>query len=260
MSNFNKYNLDDDVDDRTFLANRPNYNKPSSATADFERKQQLILLQKNQLQDSCLNSTRNAISLINESEQIGINTGVELLEQKEKLGRINTDLDTIAGVTRQSQKNINAMNSGVAAFMFNGLKSMFKRSGNDKDKDKTAQPNIQPAKMTTSKSANNFKDNQLNNTINKLRSNSTQLDRRPDTIFEEKPQTNNVVKKDFQSRLDDDISLIQGGVSKLRDLALGLGREIDEQNETLDVINSKAEKSGTTIKVQNKAMLRQLGK
>lgn len=171
MSSNMKYDLNDDVDDSTFLANsRPNYNKPSSAIADFERKQQLLLLQKSKLEDSCLNSTKNSLMLINESEQIGVKTGAELLEQKEKLNRIENDLDTIAGVSRQSQKNINAMNSGVMSFMFNGFKSMFK-----KEKDKTQQ-STPPTKLTSSQSANNFKDNRLNNTINKLRSNSTQMD------------------------------------------------------------------------------------
>ena len=167
-----KYDLNDDVDDSTFLANsRPNYNKPSSAIADFERKQQLLLLQKSKLEDSCLQSTKNSLMLINESEAIGVKTGAELLEQKEKLGRIEHDLDTIAGVSRQSQKNINSMNSGVMSFMFSGFKSMFK-----KEKDKSQQSTPQPTKLTSSQSANNFKDNRLNNTINKLRSNSTQME------------------------------------------------------------------------------------
>ena len=174
-----KYDLNDDVDDKTFLANRPNYNKPSSAVADFERKQQLLLLQKSKLEDSCLSSAKNSLMLINESEQIGVKTGAELLEQKEKLGRIENDLDTIHGVSRQSQKNINSMNSGIGSFMFNGIVSMFKK----KDKAQTQQDTIkqqdaikQPTKLTSSQSANNFKDNQLNNTINKLRSNSTQIE------------------------------------------------------------------------------------
>ena len=176
-----KYDLNDDVDDSTFLANsRPNYNKPSSAIADFERKQQLLLLQKSKLEDSCLQSTKNSLMLINESETIGVKTGAELLEQKEKLCRIETDLDTIAGVSRQSQKNINSMNSGVMSFMFNGFKSMFK-----KEKDKSQQTTTQPTKLTSSQSANNFKDNRLNNTINKLRSNSTQME--SNQAFSNKP-------------------------------------------------------------------------
>ena len=171
MATAYKYDLNDEVDDSTFLArSKPNYNKPSGAIADFERKQQLLLLQKAKLEDSCLQSTKNSLILINESEQIGIKTGGELLEQREKLQRVNNDLDTIAGVSRQSQKNINAMNSGIGSFLFNGLKSMFKSS---KDKQETNQP----TKLTSSQSANNFNDtNHLNNTINKLRSNSTQYE------------------------------------------------------------------------------------
>lgn len=282
-NNYNNYDLNDEVDDKAFLANssRPNYNKPSSATADFERKQQLLLLQKSKLEDSCLGSAKNSLALINESEQIGIKTGAELLEQKEKLARIENDLDTISGVSRQSQKNINAMNSGVVTFMFNGFKSMFKR---EKDKDKVVVP---PTKLTSSQSANNFKDSQLNNTMNKLRSNSTQYEanqfsNRPgkcrllvferkiansalhllyiETIFEEKTPNTTTKKKDFNNQLDDHLLDMQSGIGRLKDLALGLGKEISEQNETLDVITNKADKTNTTLKVQNKAMLKQLGK
>jgi len=257
-----KYDLSDDVDDRTFLANssRPNYNKPSSATADFERKQQLLLLQKSKLEDSCLQSTKNSLMLINESENIGIKTGAELLEQKEKLGRIENDLDTISGISRQSQKNINSMNSGVVSFMFNGFKSIFKK---DKSQQQQ-QPVIQSTKLTSSQSANNIKDNELNNTINKLRSNSTQIEtnhisNRPETIFEERVQEASN-KRDFNEQIDDHLLDMQSGIRRLKNLALGIGKEIDQQNEQLDVITNKADKTNTTLKLQNKQMLKHLGK
>lgn len=82
-----------------------------------------------------------------------------------------------------------------------------------------------------------------------------------DTIFEEKIQTTQTTtKKDFNSQLDGHLLDMQSGIGRLKDLALGLGKEIDEQNETLDVIANKADKTNTVLKVQNKAMLKQLGK
>lgn len=259
----NNYDLNEEVDDNDFLANsRSNYNKPSGAIADFERKQQLMLLKKTELENSCFQSTKNSLQLINESEEIGVKTGAELLEQKEKLNRINNDLDTIHGVSRQSQKNINAMNAGIGRFMFNGFKSIFTRSKDDKQ-DVVSKGQT---KLTSSQSTNDFKDNHLNNTINKLRSNSTHDASvhnytRPDTIMEERTTTQATKpKKDFNELIDDQLIDMQSGIGRLKELALGLGREIGEQNETLDLITSKADKTNTTIQVQNKQMLRQLGK
>ena len=53
---------------------------------------------------------------------------------------------------------------------------------------------------------------------------------------------------------------MQSGIGRLKDLALGIGKEIDEQNEQLDVITNKADKTNTNLKVQNKQMLKHLGK
>ena len=80
-----------------------------------------------------------------------------------------------------------------------------------------------------------------------------------DTIFEDRAQETKP-KKDFNAIIDDSLLDMQSGISRLKDLALGLGKEIDEQNEQLDVITNKAEKTNTTIKVQNKQMLKHLGK
>ena len=53
---------------------------------------------------------------------------------------------------------------------------------------------------------------------------------------------------------------MQSGIGRLKYLALGLGKEIEEQNEQLDVITNKADKTNSTLKLQNKQMLKHLGK
>lgn len=53
---------------------------------------------------------------------------------------------------------------------------------------------------------------------------------------------------------------MQSGIRRLKNLALGIGKEIDQQNEQLDVITNKADKTNTTLKLQNKQMLKHLGK
>lgn len=80
-----------------------------------------------------------------------------------------------------------------------------------------------------------------------------------DTIFEGREQATKP-KKDFNALVDDHLLDMQSGISRLKDLALGIGKEIDEQNEQLDTITNKADKTNSTIKLQNKQMLKHLGK
>ena len=42
---------------------------------------------------------------------------------------------------------------------------------------------------------------------------------------------------------DDDLDIIGQGVSKLRDIAVDMTQELDNQNEALEIIDSKAEKA-----------------
>lgn len=93
----------------------------------------------------------------------------------------------------------------------------------------------------------------------RLKSNRDQSSPSPDTIFEERTQQTKPAK-DFNEKLDDHLKDMQSGIGRLKDLALSIGKEIDEQNEQLDVITNKADKTNTNLKVQNKQMLKHLGK
>lgn len=151
-------NYDDDLD-REF---QPSH----SAAVVFERRRLQLLEKRNQVQESSLQSTRNVLSMINESEQVGIRTAEELLVQREKLEKVDENLDTINGGLRQTQKNLNAMKG-----FFNGVRSLFRNTNKPAEEAKPA------AKMSNSQSEMNMRaDNPLAVNINKMRSNSTQYE------------------------------------------------------------------------------------
>lgn len=70
----------------------------------------------------------------------------------------------------------------------------------------------------------------------------------------ESPSSSNISA--FDKQLDDNLLEIGSGVGRLKELALGLGSEIDSQNKLLDRIGTKADRSQDTIANQNRQMKR----
>ena len=64
----------------------------------------------------------------------------------------------------------------------------------------------------------------------------------------------------MESQLEDNLSGLSLGLGRLKNLALGLGQEISDQNEFLDKITSKSERVDDTIKLQNKQLQKHLAK
>ena len=142
--------------------------RPNPSARDVFHARTLQLLEKrNQVQESSLQSTRNALSMIVESEQVGIKTAEELLNQREKLTKVDADLDDITGNLRETHKNMKQMGG-----FFNGVISLFRKPNKGQEELKQAQ-----SKISNSQSASNVRaGNELSVNINKLRSNSTQYD------------------------------------------------------------------------------------
>jgi synaptosomal-associated protein 29 len=78
---------------------------------------------------------------------------------------------------------------------------------------------------------------------------------------DEPPSTSTELDKQSQrmeNQLDDNLADLQMGLGRLKNLALGLGQEISDQNEYLDKITTKSERVDDTIKIQNKQMQKHL--
>jgi len=60
--------------------------------------------------------------------------------------------------------------------------------------------------------------------------------------------------RDIDRQLDENLGELGLGLSRLKGLALGLGEEIEQQNEIIEKITTKAERSEDTIQYQNRQM------
>lgn len=104
--------FEEDVDDETFLKNsRRNFTQPN-----FEEQRQSFAERKETIENRTIKSTERSISLLRDSEQVGIATAEELMRQREQLEKTDKRLDEINATLRFSQKHINGIKSVFGSF------------------------------------------------------------------------------------------------------------------------------------------------
>lgn len=103
---------DDDIDDETFLKNS---RRPQSS---FDEQIQSLQEKRKDIENRTIQSTERSISILRDSEQIGIATAEELMRQRDQLERTDKRLDEINATLRFSQKHINGIKS-----VFSSLKN-----------------------------------------------------------------------------------------------------------------------------------------
>ncbi|GFQ96511.1 synaptosomal-associated protein 29 [Trichonephila clavata] len=235
---------DDDVDDNEFL-NHPRQgksgyilsnNSAGSEQNQWEIRRQQLLEERRRIEERTLQSTNNSIGLLHESEQVGILTAEELVKQREQLENIEENLDFINSTMRTSQKHINSLKS-----IFGGIKNYFSKGG-QQDPTVSIPVDVSERKHSTA----------LNNTIDNLKS-DTRLIKTPSPVATK--STNNIEEK-----LDKNLEFMSMGLGRLKNLAIGLNDEIEQQNEMIDTIHNKADKADETLEYQNRQIKRILKK
>lgn len=259
-----------DVDDSDFLKPRSSgYVLGNDAGTgmsrqqdDYARQRQLLLDERRAIEERTLQSAKNSLGLVYEAEKVGITTAEELVRQGEKLSTIDANLDAMNSTMRVTQKHLTSMKS-----MFGGLKNYF--SG------KPAETAAGPAKLPASQSETGISSkpnpyqSKLNQTIDSISNESKNSRPHPafarqgitfdDDVDGSKQPTARSSSpasrsKDVDKILDDNLSDLGLGLSRLKNLALGLGTEIESQDEMLNRIMQKEERAEETMGYQNRQM------
>lgn len=230
----------DDVDDDLFISKKPqNYIFADKKAQD--------------IQERTSKSLSNTISLVQESEKIGQSTLENLSSQRETLERVENDLDSINSMTRSTQKHLNNMRS-----FFGGIRSLFSNNNSANSSAQTIVPSTSGARIPKSAtlahvpsggsvaSSSSMTTAQIDAT---KFSNSTF--RHPKMVDKFEPP-----KDEFEANLSE----IGFGLGRLKEMAMKLGDEIEDQNEVLDRITDKSERAGDSIKHQNRQMQQLLKK
>ncbi|KDR12010.1 synaptosomal-associated protein 29 [Zootermopsis nevadensis] len=258
---------EDDVDDETFLRHSKSgssgYVLPNTSYCQeksaLEDKRLQLLERKKEIEDRTVQSSERSISLLRDSEQIGVATAEELIRQREQLERTEKRLDDINNALRFSQKHIQGIKS-----VFGSLKNYL--SG--KSGEQVPGPSLKQPDDSSSSFGTTATSSPLASTVNSSKANlgSTNenhpglkirgLSGDHDTWSQPDTSSGNNVNKVIDRNLEDMCS----SLSRLKGLAQGLGEEIDTQNEVLDRLNDKTDKADFTILRQNKEMNKLLKK
>lgn len=249
------FSLEDDIDDETFLRSAPPRNLPAGHYQNFDddmtQKRQQLLQRKKEIEERTIQSSERSVSLLRDSEQIGVATAEELIRQREQLQRTEKRLDDINSTLRFSQKHIQGIKS-----VFGSLKNYL--SGKSLDAP------IPSTKLSESSSSGSITSPALSNTLEQVQSNistsysSTKIkesyndNNREDVA---KPASDRVTKA-----LEQNLNEMSGSLARLKHLAIGLSEEIDSQNDLIDNITDKTETADIMLQQQNKDMLHLLKK
>ncbi|XP_076630564.1 synaptosomal-associated protein 29kDa [Colletes latitarsis] len=249
------FSLEDDIDDETFLNSAPprssgrtTYNHYTNFDNEIEQKHQQLLQRRRDIEERTLQSSERSISLLRDSEQIGAATAEELIRQREQLERTEKRLDDINSTLRFSQKHIQGIKS-----VFGSLKNYL--SGKSLDAP------IPSTKLSESSSSESMTSPALSNSLEQVQTNIANTSpalklRGLDDEAESNVPVRNNTSKIFEKNLDE----MSGSLARLKGLAIGLSEEIDLQNDLIDNITDKAEKTDVMLQKQNKDLTHLLKK
>ncbi|XP_011158278.2 synaptosomal-associated protein 29-like [Solenopsis invicta] len=237
------FSLEDDVNDETLLRNAPTRTGRYHGFDDIDQNRQQLLQRQKKIEERTVQSSKRSVSLLRDSEQIGVATAEKLIRQKEQLEKTEERLDDINNTLKVSQKHIQ------------GIKSAFGSLKNYLSGKLLNAPPIPSIKLSES---SNSGSSALFNTLEQMQNDmsnsysSTMIRRNYDdnSLKDVKPSNDRMTKV-----FDENLSEMSESLARLKHLAIGLTEEIKSQNDLIDNITDKTEKADTTLQQQNKDML-----
>ncbi|KAL4224058.1 autophagosome membrane docking [Mactra antiquata] len=222
-----------------------------------EEKLQRMMQEIEDSEQRQLESTMRALASIDDSERTGIATAEELLHQREQLNNIESKTGKINQDLKVSQKHLNNIKS-----IFGGIKNWW---NGDKDKEgatSTSKPEPPKSSLQTT-----LYDHNASQPHPGMRYKTDDGRGFYDDDFDDdrfmKGSRNPQGKKQYfapvtnsgkEQRLNDNLDMMSDGMSRLKGLAMGLGDEIEAQNEQLDRINAATDRADIKLKDQTRQM------
>lgn len=234
----------------------------------FDDKRQRMQQMVHASEDRQLESTQRALASIYESEAMGTATAEELLRQKEVLNNIERKTDEINSTLTVSQRHINNIKS-----VFGGVKNWWQ------GKKDTTQPQAEGREASpldkfvkkdnaetgssggqaggdsygsggeSSYGVRGVRDADLDS---RFMAGASSSQYRPSGSGLQYVQP--ITRSAREEELDKNLGMMSDGMGRLKMLAMGLGEEIEAQNEQLDRITPKVDRSNDLLENQNRQM------
>ncbi|XP_059488075.1 synaptosomal-associated protein 25 isoform X2 [Neocloeon triangulifer] len=186
---------------------------------------QELQMRAGQVTDDSLDSTRRMLALCEESEEAGANTLHLLSHQGEQLDRIEEGMDQINADMKEAEKNLTGMEKccGLCVLPCNKSSSFKEDDGTWKGNDDGKVVNNQPQRVMDDRNGLGPQGGYIGRITNDAR----------------------------EEEMEDNMGQVNTMIGNLRNMALDMGSELENQNRQVDRINRKAESNDARIAVAN---------
>ncbi|XP_068013353.1 synaptosomal-associated protein 29 [Melanerpes formicivorus] len=220
-----------------------------AGVADRQRYLQQEVLRRSA---ATADSTTRSLSLLYESEQIGVATSEELVRQGEALKRTEQMVDKMEQDLKTSQKHINSIKS-----VWGGLVNYFKAKPPESKPEQNGTPEysansrLKEAMLSSKEQESKYQESHPN--LRKL-DNSDNDFGKADLVSSAQRDSypKNQHLRAYHQKIDNNLDEMSSGLSRLKNLALGLQTELDEQDDMLDRLTRKVETLDVNIKSTDK--------
>uniref|UniRef100_A0A336M8W9 Synaptosomal-associated protein n=1 Tax=Culicoides sonorensis TaxID=179676 RepID=A0A336M8W9_CULSO len=163
--------------------------------------------------------------MIRESTEVGMRTIVMLDEQGEQLDRIEEGMDQINADMREAEKNLSGMEKccGICVLPCNKSSSFKEDDGTWKGNDDGKVVNNQPQRVMDDRNG----------------------------LMPQAGYIGRITNDAREDEMEDNMGQVSTMVGNLRNMALDMGSELENQNRQIDRINRKGESNETRIAVAN---------
>ncbi|NWZ43695.1 SNP29 protein, partial [Brachypodius atriceps] len=193
-------------------------------------------------------STTRSLSLLYESERIGVAASEELVRQGEALKRTEQMVDKMDQDLKTSQKHINSIKS-----VWGGLVNYFKAKPPETKPEQNGaseycgNSKLKEAMMSSKEQESKYQESHPN--LRKL-DNSDNDFNKTDLVssVQKDAYPKNQQLRAYHQKIDTNLDEMSSGLSRLKSLALGLQIEIEEQDDVLDRLTKKVETLDVNIK------------
>ncbi|NXG01184.1 SNP29 protein, partial [Sakesphorus luctuosus] len=197
-------------------------------------------------------STARSLSLLYESERIGVAASEELVRQGEALKRTEQMVDKMDQDLKTSQKHINSIKS-----VWGGLVNYFKAKPPESKPEQNGAPEyyansrLKEAMMSSKEQESKYQESHPN--LRKLENSDNDFSK-ADLVssVERGSYPKNQQLRAYHQKIDTNLDEMSSGLSRLKNLALGLQTEIEEQDDMLDRLTRKVETLDINIKNTDK--------
>ncbi|XP_043223492.1 synaptosomal-associated protein 25-like isoform X1 [Amphibalanus amphitrite] len=197
-----------------------------AADAEQPRSELEQLQQKaNQVTDESLESTRRMLALCEESQDVGAKTMVNLQAQGEQLDRIEEGMDQINADMREAEKNLTGMEKccGLCVLPWKKGGQFKEDDGTWKGNDDGKVVNSQPQRVMDDRNGMGPGGGYIGRITNDAR----------------------------EDEMEGNMEQVNTMVGNLRNMAMDMGSELDNQNRQVERISAKSQSNEARLKLAN---------